>query len=291
MADVLTGANDPRLRAAAESRAEAPPGQAAAASAPADEPAVRRIGVSDLRDALAEGWRDFLDAPTQLVFLAVIYPVVGLAMATGAAGGHLMSVVWPLVAGFALVGPLAALAIYEISRRRERGLPASLRAALGGVARAPGLGSIVLLGLALLAVFAAWIAVAEVIYFATIGDERYPPPASATDLAGRVFGTGDGLTLLLLGNGVGFLFAALVLATTVVSFPLLLERDVGAAGAVRTSLRAVAANPVPMALWGLAVAALLLLGSLPLFVGLAVVLPVLGHATWRLYRRVVVPAG
>lgn len=260
--------------------------------APADlaaEPTVRRIGTADLWASLAEGWRDFQAAPTQLVFLAVIYPLVGLALAVGASGGHLMGLVWPLAAGFALVGPLAALGVYEISRRRERGLPASAAHALG-VLRAPGLGSIVALGVALLVVFALWIASAQAIYLSTVGHAAQGgPPESFGHLLGRVFGTGEGWTLLLLGNTVGLAFAVLVLATTVVSFPLLLERDVGPVAAVRTSLRAVAASPVPMALWGLTVAALLFLGSLPLFVGLAVVLPVLGHATWRLYRRVVVP--
>jgi uncharacterized membrane protein len=99
--------------------------------------------------------------------------------------------------------------------------------------------------------------------------------------------TGPGWNLILVGNLVGLLFAVVVLVISVVSFPLLLDRDVGAAVAVLTSVRAVLANPVTMGLWGLIVAALLFVGSLPLFLGLTVVLPVLGHATWHLYRKVV----
>jgi uncharacterized membrane protein len=105
----------------------------------------------------------------------------------------------------------------------------------------------------------------------------------------RVLTTPAGWTLIIVGNGVGFLFAAVVLTISVVSFPLLLDRDVGAVVAVLTSVRATLKNPLVIAAWGLIVAALLLLGSLPLFVGLAVVMPVLGHSTWHLYRKLVEP--
>ena len=104
----------------------------------------------------------------------------------------------------------------------------------------------------------------------------------------EVLTTGAGWTMILVGCGVGFLFAALVLATSVVSFPLLLDRDVGLPVAVITSMRVAAANPLPIAVWGLIVAGGLLLGSIPFFLGLIVVMPILGHATWHLYRRTVV---
>ena len=249
---------------------------------PAAEPRVRRIGVADLGDALARGWADFRASPTQLVFLTLIYPLVGFVAASAAAGRALMPLVWPLVSGFALVGPVAALGVYELSRRRERGLEAHWTHAFD-VLRSPALGAIGALALLLLAIFVAWVATARGIYDATLDGAA---PANLAAFA-RMLGTGAGLRLVLVGNAAGALFAAAVLTLTVVAFPLLLDRDVPAAVAVRTSVRAVAANPGPMALWGFTVGTLLILGSVPFFVGLAVVLPVLGHATWHLYRKVV----
>jgi uncharacterized membrane protein len=249
-----------------------------------DEPAIRRIGLHDLRDALARGWEDFTATPTQLIFLGIIYPLVGLIAARAAAGGPLLPLLYPMVAGLSLMGPLAAIGIYELSRRRERGLDVSWVNAFD-VLRSPALGAIVALGVLLCAIFVAWLFAAQLVYQATMGG--LPAPASIGELAEQVFGTEAGWTLILFGNAVGFLFAVLVLTLTVVSFPLLLDRDVGLRVAVRTSVRAVLANPVTMAAWGLIVAALLVLGCLPIFVGLAVVMPLLGHATWHLYRRVV----
>ncbi len=140
--------------------------------------------------------------------------------------------------------------------------------------------------LAGLALFIVWILTAHGIYFATMGPEA---PASIGSFARDVFTTGAGWALLILGCAVGFLFAALVLATSVVSFPLLLDRDVGLPAAVITSMRVAAANPVTIAVWGLIVAAGLVIGSIPFFLGLIVVMPILGHATWHLYRRAVEP--
>ena len=149
-------------------------------------------------------------------------------------------------------------------------------------------GAIAALGLLLLVIFVLWVAVAQAIYIANFG---YQPAASMPDFLRQVLTTPAGWALIVVGNGVGFLFAVVALCISVVSFPLLLDRDVGAVEAVLTSVRAVAANPIPMAAWGLIVAAALVIGSLPLFFGLAVVMPVLGHATWHLYRRIVVPVG
>jgi uncharacterized membrane protein len=251
-----------------------------------DEPAVRSIGLADLRDALVRGYADFMATPTQLLFLGVIYPLVGLVAARAAAGGNLLPLFYPMVAGLSLMGPVAALGIYELSRRREQGRDVSWVNALD-VLRSPALGSIVALGLLLCVIFVAWLFAAQMVHQATMGN--LPHPASIREFAGQVFGTPEGRNLILLGNAVGFLFAVLVLTLTVVSFPMLLDRNPGVATAVRTSVRAVIANPATMAAWGLIVAALLVLGSLPFFVGLAVVMPLLGHATWHLYRRVVAP--
>jgi uncharacterized membrane protein len=182
------------------------------------------------------------------------------------------------------MGPVAALGIYELSRRREHGLEVSWVNAFD-VLRSPALGSIVALGLMLCVIFVAWLLAAQAIFQMTMG--RLPFPSSVSELVGQVLGTQQGWSLILLGNAVGFLFAVLVLTLTVVSFPMLLDRNVGLTTAVRTSVRAVLANPTTMATWGFIVAALLLLGCLPIFVGLAVVMPLLGHSTWHLYRKVV----
>lgn len=246
---------------------------------------IRKIGIADLKDALSRGLDDFLAMPSHAVFLCLIYPVVGFVLARLVLGANVLPLLFPLAAGFALIGPLAALGLYEMSRRREQGLDVSWKHALD-IRHSPSLGAILALGLFLVAIFLTWIAVAQAIYVATFG---YEPAASMPDFARQVFTTREGWTLAIVGNFVGFLFAVVVLMLTVVSFPLLLDRDVGLAAAILTSVRAVLANPTIMALWGVIVAALLLIGSLPAFFGLAVVVPILGHATWHLYRKVVEP--
>lgn len=248
-----------------------------------DDPIVRKIRLADLREVLNQGAADFWAMPTHLVFLGLIYPIVGLMLARLVFGYDVLPLLFPLVAGFALIGPLAALGLYEISRRRELGLETTWKDAFA-VFRSPSLAAISALGLLLLAIFFIWIAVANALYVATFG---YAAAASVPDFLDRIFRTSAGWRLVILGNGIGFLFAVLVLAISVVSFPLLLDRKVSPIVAILTSLRAVAANPVAMAAWGLVVAALLVVGSLPLFVGLAIVVPILGHATWHLYRKVV----
>ena len=146
------------------------------------------------------------------------------------------------------------------------------------------IGAIAALGCLLLVVFGIWIAVADAIYVANFG---YASPTSLGQFAHDVLTTPAGWNLIIVGNGVGLLFAALALTIGVVSFPLLVDRDVGAAVALLTSIQAVIKNPLTMAVWGLIVAVLLVIGSLPFFLGLTVVLPVLGHSTWHLYRKVV----
>jgi uncharacterized membrane protein len=247
------------------------------------QPAVRKIAFADLYDALKEGVDDFWAMPTHVIFLSLIYPIVGLMLARLAFGYDVLPLLFPIAAGFALVGPFAAVGLYEMSRRREAGLDVAWRNALD-VRHSPSFGAILALGALLTVVFLVWVAVAQAIYVASFG---YAPIASMPDFAHDVIATKAGWKLILVGNAVGFLFAVLVLTVSVVSFPLLLDRDVGAASAVLTSVRAVAANPVPMAAWGLIVAALLAIGSIPFLFGLAVVMPVLGHATWHLYRKVV----
>jgi uncharacterized membrane protein len=246
-------------------------------------PAIRRIEPADLRDALARGLRDFGAYRTDVFFLCVIYPVVGLLLSRLAFGYAMLPLLFPLASGFALVGPVAAVGLYEMSRRREQGLDASWADAFD-VVRSPAFGAILVLGLVLLAIFLAWLLAAYGIYQLTLGPE---PPVSIAAFIRDVFTTSAGWAMIVAGFGVGFLFALLVLAISVVSFPLLLDRDVGLYTAVQTSIRAVLANPGPMAMWGVIVAAGLVIGSIPVFLGLIIVMPVLGHATWHLYRKAV----
>jgi uncharacterized membrane protein len=246
-------------------------------------PAVCRIKIADLRDVLIKGLGDFGAYRTDVIFLCLIYPVVGLMLAWLTFGQEMLPLLFPLASGFALVGPVAAVGLYEMSRRREQGVRITWLDAFG-VIRSPGFGAILVLGLVLLAVFLLWLLAANVIYQVTLGPE---PPVSIAAFARNVFTTSAGWAMIVVGVGVGFLFALLVLAISVMSFPLLLDRDVGLHTAVRTSIRAVAANPGPMAVWGLIVAGGLVIGSIPAFLGLIIVMPVLGHATWHLYRKVV----
>lgn len=247
--------------------------------------AVRRIGIDDLKDALSKGFDDFLAMPTHAMFLCIVYPLLGLLLARLAFGYSILPLLYPIVTGFALVGPFAALGLYEMSRRREKGLPVSVSNAFD-VIESSSIGAIAALGILLLIVFGLWVMLANAIYVANFG---YAPPESIESFVRDVFTTSAGWTMIVVGNAVGFCFAAVVLTIGVVSFPLLLDRDVGAAVALLTSIRVVVMNPLVMALWGFIVAALLVMGMLPFFLGLTVVMPVLGHATWHLYRKVVEP--
>ncbi len=248
-------------------------------------PVVRRIGIADLKAALRAGLDDFAASRTDVVVLCFVYPVIGLVLARLAFGYGVVPLLFPLAAGFALLGPLFAVGLNEMSRQRELGHEVSWADAFG-VARSPAFGSIALLGLLLIATFLAWLIVAGLIYNVTLGPK---PPVSLAMFVHDVFTTGAGWAMIVVGVGVGFLFALFVLAISVVSFPLLLDRNAGVDAAVSTSVRAVMENPGTLGLWGLIVAVALVVGSIPLFLGLTIVLPVLGHATWHLYRRVVLP--
>ena len=248
-------------------------------------PVIRTIGLSELHRALQRGWEDFKAVPSHAIILCIIYPVLGLMLARAVLGYSVLPLLFPLAAGFALLGPFAALGLYEMSRRRERGEQATAWDALE-VVRSPSFGAMLGLGVLLLALFVTWVATAQAIYIAAFG---YAGVTGVSDFAERVLTTPQGWWLIVVGCGVGFLFALVALCISVVSFPLMLDRHAGAGDAMVTSLRAVARNPVPMAVWGLIVAMLLVAGSLPAFLGLAVVIPLLGHATWHLYRETIEP--
>jgi uncharacterized membrane protein len=244
---------------------------------------VRRIAAGDLRDSIAKGLRDFAACRTDAMFVCVVYPLMGLVLARLVSGYDFLPLLFPLASGFALVGPFAAIGLYEMSRRREQGAEISWPDAFG-VLRSRSIGAILALGLLLTVIFLIWMIAAWQIYALTLGPE---PPASVSGFVRDVLTTGAGWAMIIVGIGAGFLFACLSFAISVVSFPLMVDRDATLGAAIGTSLRAIAANPGPMALWGLIVAGGLVLGSIPVLLGLIVVLPVLGHATWHLYRRLV----
>jgi uncharacterized membrane protein len=244
---------------------------------------VRRIELADLRWALTRGMEDFGASRTDVIFICVIYPLMGLLLARLASGYDMLPLIFPLASGFALVGPLAAVGLNEMSRRREMGQRAGWSDAFA-VFRSPAIGGIVLLGAILLMMFLFWLVLSNVVYNLTLGPQ---PPASLASFVHDVFLTRAGWTMAVVGVGAGFLLAVAALTISVVSFPMLLDKNVALETAVRTSATVVVRNPLVMAAWGLIIAVSLVIGSIPALLGLIFVMPVLGHATWHLYRRAV----
>src|SRR3984957_605407 len=245
---------------------------------------IRKIEIKDIREALEEGLNDFWAMPSHAAFLGLVYPLCGMVLAYAPSYQNALQLLFPLASGFALVGPFAAVGLYEMSRRRELGLEISWKYAFN-VLRSPSIPSIAALGALLLTIFAAWIPASQWLYTALYGPR---PPVVLIDFLLQVASTERGWLLISAGCFIGFCFASVTLAVSVVSFPLLLDRDAGALTAVATSIKTVLKNPVPMALWGLIVAAAIFIGSLPFFIGLTLVVPFLAHATWHLYRKVIV---
>jgi uncharacterized membrane protein len=246
-------------------------------------PIIHDITATDLLDALSKGITDFRAMPTHLINFCWIYPIVILIGARAYAGYDVLYLAFPLLAGYTLIGPMAATGMYELSRRREMGLDTSRWHAFE-VLRSPSLRSIAMLGILLMIIYFAWLLAAQGIYRMYFGDTV---PQSILGFISEIFTTSSGWGLIIFGCTAGFIFAAVVFTLSVVSFPMLLDRDVGPVTAMATSIRAVLKNPFTMAMWALIVAVTLLIGAIPLFVGLAIVLPVLGHATWHLYRKTV----
>jgi uncharacterized membrane protein len=219
--------------------------------------------------------------------VSLIYPLLGLALGWATFGYNVIPLLYPLASGFALVGPLAAIGLYELSRRRELGLDTSWRHTFD-IVHSPSLPAILALGLLLLVIFCVWLGVANAIYVANFGDPELQP-MTLSEFADKLVSTEQGQNLIIVGNAAGFVFALLAFSLSVISFPLLLDRNVGVAVAIVTSIRAIARNPLTMALWAAFVTGALVIGSVPFLLGLAVVMPVLGHSTWHLYRRVIAP--
>jgi uncharacterized membrane protein len=246
-------------------------------------PKAQSLSLGDLRAALRGGWEDFLASRTDVIVLCVIYPLAGLAAVGLASDAALAPLLFPAISGFAIVGPALAVLMYETSRRRERGEGGGWSAVVG-VLESPSFGAMTVLAVALFVLLGLWLSVAQGLYMAFLGPE---PPVSVGAFLQAAATTPAGWAMSVIGMAVGALFAALAFAVSVVSFPLLLDRQVGAAAAVRASVDVVAANPMVMAVWAAILAGGLILGSVPLFLGLVVAMPVLGHATWRLYRRAI----
>lgn len=247
------------------------------------EPKIHKIGLKDLKDAFSKGLDDFMVMPSHAIFLIIIYPLIGLVLCGAILGSDLLPLIYPMVFGFTLIGPIAALGLYELSRRREKGMDFTALHALD-IFQSPSLGSILRLCFVLIAIFLAWIATARSMYVLTFGGLY---PSTLNEFIFQILTTPAGIHLILIGNAVGVLFGTLVLIISAVSFPMLVDRNVSTGTAIRTSIRVVLENPMTMAVWGACVLLAVLIGSLPFFVGLTFVLPVLGHTTWHLYRKAV----
>ncbi len=246
---------------------------------------IRKIGVKDLWQALKEGFDDFNAKPSFVAFLIVIYPLFALLLTLFLVGENLLHLAFPMVAGVTLLGPVVSVGLFEMSRRRERGLDVTRRSAFDFV-HSSSFAPIAALSVAMVLFYVAWLFMAQLIYFGLFGAV---PPDSISDFATQVLTTRQGGALIFYGTLVGFIFAVAALLISVVAFPLALDRPVTSITAVCTSIKAVFSNSLVMAVWGLIVVVLLAAGSILFLIGLAVVLPILGHATWHLYRKLVEP--
>ncbi|QEW18433.1 putative integral membrane protein [Marinibacterium anthonyi] len=249
----------------------------------AHPPKVRVLTRDDIVFALRAGWEDMQALRADALCLVAIYPLIGLTLIAMSFQAGLIPMIVPLIAGFALLGPVASVGLYEMSRRREAGLDVHWSDGFA-VLRSPSFGAIAALALYLGVMMVLWMLLAAEIYAATLGPE---PPASVAAFVGDAFTTLRGWEMIVLGAIVGGALALAVLAVSVVSFPLLVDRKVGLPVAVVTSVRVTRENPGVILGWGCIVLVALVLGALPFLLGLVIVLPVLGHATWHLYRRAV----
>jgi uncharacterized membrane protein len=252
---------------------------------PRADPFVREITVGDVNEAWAQGLRDFQAAPFFGIVFGGFYAVAGLVIVSSATQLGLSYLVYPLAAGFTLIGPFAAVGLYEVSRCLEAGMAPSWHHVWGVVIEQRNR-QLAWMAFVVLFIFIVWMYQVQLLFALFIGLHSF---ASLKDLLSVLTTTPEGIAFLLLGNAIGAFLSLLLFALTVVSIPLVLDHDIDFVTAMITSVRAVVANPAPMFGWGFTVGVLLVLACLPLFLGLVVVLPILGHATWHLYRKVVDP--
>jgi uncharacterized membrane protein len=246
-------------------------------------PGFRRIHADDVYGALAAGWADFRAAPRFGLFFGGVYALAGIAILLTL--WAIDQPFWIVVFAFAfpLIGPFVAIGLYEVSRRREENLPLDWAEILAVVwskrnSQIPSMAFVVLAG------FMVWMWAASILVILFLGRL-----GGYSDL-GAILGSANGIGLLVVGTVVGGAIAFLLFAVTAVSLPMLLDRDIDYVTAMVASYRAVTSNPQPMLHWAWIVAASLFVAMLPLFLGLVVALPVLGHGTWHLYRRVIEPS-
>lgn len=248
------------------------------------DPVVRPVTFADIGDALGAGIRDFQSAPLYGLFFGAFFAIGGILVLASATWLGMAWLPYPLAGGFAILGPFVAVGLYEVSRRREQNAPMSWSLVLGVMfnARKTDLG---FMAFVTLFIFVIWLYQVRLLLALFLGFQSF---ATFNDFINVVLTTPEGLMFLAVGNVIGAILALFVYTITVVSFPLLLDRDVDFVTAMITSVKAVTTSPVVMLGWGVAVSILLIIASLPAFVGLVVILPILGHATWHLYRKLVV---
>lgn len=248
------------------------------------DPVVRRISATDVTDALGKGLRDFQAMPLYGMILGALFAAGGTmaVLTTTAFGMSYLS--YPLAAGFVLIGPFAAIFLYELSRRRESGRDIKLL----DIGRTVfGRGEIGWMAFVTIFTFVVWIYQVRLWMVLLLG--LHASFASLQQFIAVVLTTNEGLVFLLIGNVVGAVLSLVLFSLTVVSFPLLLDRDVDFITAMITSVRAVVMSPLPMIGWAAVIVVLMIVSCLPYFLGLVVTLPILGHTTWHLYRRIVAP--
>ena len=248
------------------------------------DPVVLRITAADIIDALGRGLRDFQAMPLYGIVLGALFAGGGslVILTTTAFGMSYLS--YPLAAGFVMIGPFAAVFLYELSRRREAGQPIVLREIWKTVRSR---GEVGWMAFVTIFIFIVWMYQVRLLMALFLGLK-----ASFTTIQqfiNVVLSTNEGLVFLIVGNVVGAVLSLVLFSLTVVSFPLLLDRDVDFITAMITSVRAVVTSPVPMIGWAAVIVVLMIVSCLPYFLGLLVTLPVLGHASWHLYRRIVAP--
>lgn len=249
------------------------------------DPVVRRISVADVAEALGEGLRDFQAMPSYGLLFGTLYAAGGILIVLSVTVLGMVYLAYPLAAGFALIGPFVAIGLYEVSRRREAGQPISLHDIWRTM---KGRGEIGWMAFVTVFIFILWMYQVRLLVAIFLGLNASFP--TIREFITQLLTTNEGLLFLMVGNMVGAALSLILFSLTVVSFPLLLERDVDFVTAMITSVRAVVTSPVPMIGWAAVIVVLLIISAMPFFLGLLVTLPVLGHATWHLYRRIVAPA-